>query len=226
LPEKRTNPENGLTFPSGVNFPAHQIATEPLTDMPAEPPAPETVTQLLEDARHGDPQALDRLLPLVYAELHRIAESHMRSERPDHTLQPTALVNEAFLRLVGGTPAAYNDRTHFLSAASRAMRRVLVDHGRMRQAAKRGGLNVTLDEALVGAQPKSLDMLALDDALTRLAAADPRSAQVVEMRFFGGLGIPEIADALGTSPATVKRDWQFAKGWLARELRADFRSAP
>jgi RNA polymerase sigma-70 factor, ECF subfamily len=194
--------------------------------MPAEPPAPETVTRMLQDARSGDRQALDRLLPLVYAELHRIAESHMRAERPDHTLQPTALVNEAFLRLVGGTPASFNDRTHFLSAASLAMRRVLVDHARMRQAAKRGGLNVTLDDALVGAPAAGLDMLALDDALTRLAAADARSAQVVEMRFFGGLGIPEIAEALGTSPATVKRDWQFAKGWLARELRADFNSTP
>ncbi len=194
--------------------------------MPADPSAPQSVTRLLEDARSGDREALDRLLPVVYAELHRIAESHMRRERPDHTLQPTALVNEAFLRLVGSAPVSYNDRTHFLSAASLAMRRVLVDHARMRQAAKRGGLQVTLDEALVGASPAGLDMLALDDALTRLALADARSAQVVEMRFFGGLGIPEIAEALGTSPATVKRDWQFAKGWLARELRADFRSAP
>jgi RNA polymerase sigma factor (TIGR02999 family) len=195
--------------------------------MPADPSAPQTVTQLLEDARSGDRAALDRLLPVVYAELHRIAESHMRGERPDHTLQPTALVHEAFLRLVGSAPVSYHDRTHFLSAASRAMRHVLVDHARMRQAAKRGpALNVTLDEALVGAQPEGVDMLALDDALTRLAGADPRAAQVVELRFFGGLGIAEVAAALDASPATVKRDWQFAKGWLARELRADFKSAP
>jgi RNA polymerase sigma-70 factor (ECF subfamily) len=195
--------------------------------MPAEPSPPHTVTQLLQSARNGDREALDRLLPLVYAELHRIAERHMSAERPDHTLQPTALVNEAFLRLVGGSTVAYNDRTHFLSAASRAMRHVLVDHARARQAAKRGAaLNVTLDDAMVGAPAAGLDMLALDDALTRLAAADPRAAKVVEMRFFGGLGIPDVAEVLGTSPATVKRDWQFAKGWLARELRADFDSRP
>jgi RNA polymerase sigma factor (TIGR02999 family) len=194
--------------------------------MPAEPPAPQTVTRLLDEVRQGDPQALEQLLPLVYAELHNIAERHMSGERPDHTLQPTALVNEAFLRLVGGTPAAFNDRTHFLRAASRAMRRVLVDYGRKRHAAKREGLQVTLDEALVGAQSKALDVLALDEALTRLAAADPRCAEVVELRFFGGLSIPEVAMALNTSPATVKRDWQFARGWLAHEIGADLRSAP
>jgi RNA polymerase sigma-70 factor (ECF subfamily) len=195
--------------------------------MPAEPSEQQSVTQLLQRARHGDAGALDQLLPVVYAELHRIAERQMSGERPDHTLQPTALVHEAFLRLVGATPAAYNDRGHFLNAASRAMRHVLVDHARARDAAKRGAaLNITLDDALVGAPAGGLDMLVLDDALTRLAAADPRAAQVVEMRFFGGLGIPEIAATLGTSPATVKRDWQFAKGWLGRELRADFDSRP
>jgi RNA polymerase sigma-70 factor (ECF subfamily) len=196
--------------------------------MPAEPSAPQTITRLLGEVRQGDAQALDRLLPLVYAELHYIAERHMSGERPDHTLQPTALVNEAFLRLVGGTPSEFNDRTHFLRAASSAMRHVLVDHGRKRHAAKRGdgGLHVTLDDALVGTPGKSLDILALDDALTRLAEADPRCAQVVELRFFGGLSIPEVAVALGTSMATVKRDWQFARGWLANEIDADLRSAP
>ncbi len=200
--------------------------------MPADPPppppatAPATVTRLLQEASAGDPRALDQLLPLVYAELHAIAERHMGRERPDHTLQPTALVHEAFLRLLGGGSPTFNDRTHFLNAASRAMRRVLVDHGRMRKAAKRDGINVTLDEAVVGAPGEALDILALDDALTRLAQADPRCAQVVELRFFGGLSIPEVAATLGTSPATVQRDWQFARGWLARELRPDHTTPP
>jgi RNA polymerase sigma factor (TIGR02999 family) len=196
--------------------------------MPAEPSAPQTITRLLGEVRQGDPLAMEQLLPLVYAELHYIAERHMSGERIGHTLQPTALVNEAFLRLVGGTPAEFNDRTHFLRAASGAMRRVLVDHGRKRHAAKRGdgGLHITLDDALVAAPGKALDILALDDALTRLAEADPRCAQVVELRFFGGLSIPEVADALGMSMATVKRDWQFARGWLANEIDADLRSAP
>ncbi len=186
---------------------------------PADLPGPQTVTQLLREARAGRPEALDQLLPLMYAELHRIAERHMSGERPDHTLQPTALVNEAFLRLLGGTQHGFDDRTHFLRAASRVMRRVLVDHARARQAAKRGpGMQVTLDDALAGHGNNTLDMLALDDALARLSAVDARWGQVVELRFFGGLTVPEIAEALGTSPATVKRDWQFAKGWLAREL--------
>jgi RNA polymerase sigma factor (TIGR02999 family) len=196
--------------------------------MPAESSDPQTITRLLGEVRQGDAQALEQLLPLVYAELHYIAERHMSGERPDHTLQPTALVNEAFLRLVGGTPADFKDRTHFLRAASRAMRRVLVDYGRKRYAEKRGSgaMNITLDEALVGAPGAPFDILSLDDALTRLADADARCAQVVELRFFGGLSIPEVAEALGTSIATVKRDWQFARGWLANEIDADLRSAP
>jgi RNA polymerase sigma factor (TIGR02999 family) len=182
--------------------------------------SPETVTQLLHDARGGDAAALERLLPLLYAELHDIAARHMRGERPDHTLQPTALVHEAFLRLL--TPGSYEDRTHFLRAASTAMRHVLVDHARARNAAKRGGaLRVTLDEALAGRDERVVELLVLDDALTRLAAAEPRWAQVVELRFFGGLEVPDVAAALGISAATVKRDWQFARAWLARELGPD-----
>ncbi len=197
-----------------------------MTD-PDDPARTHTITRLLGEVRQGDALALEQLLPLVYAELHYIAERHMAGERPDHTLQPTALVNEAFLRLVGGTPAAFNDRTHFLRAASGAMRRVLVDYGRKRHAIKRGAnLQVTLDDALVGAAPKALDILELDDALTRLAEADPRCAEVVELRFFGGLSLQEVADALAVSVATVKRDWQFARGWLANEIDADLRSAP
>jgi RNA polymerase sigma factor (TIGR02999 family) len=195
--------------------------------MPADPSDPRTITELLGAARLGNAAALDRLLPIVYAELHRIAERQMAGERADHTLQPTALVHEAFLRLIGGAPIAFNDRTHFLRTAAGAMRRVLVDHGRKRQAAKRQGmLNVTLDEGLVAAPAAALDVLALDDALTRLATADPRCAQVVELRFFGGLSNEEVAEALGTSLATVKRDWRFARGWLANEIDADLRSAP
>jgi RNA polymerase sigma-70 factor (ECF subfamily) len=186
--------------------------------MPADSPAPSTVTHLLDQIGRGDAAALDQLVPLVYAELHYIAERHMAGERPDHTLQPTALVNEAFLRLVGGAPIAFADRNHFLRAASGVMRRVLVDHGRKRRAGKRAGVQVTLDDALVGAGPAGLDIEALDEALTRLGQADARCAQVVELRFFGGLSIPEVAEALGTSVATVKRDWQFARGWLAHEL--------
>jgi RNA polymerase sigma-70 factor (ECF subfamily) len=180
------------------------------------------VAELLNATRRGDAAAYDRLLPLLYNELRAIAGKHMRGERPDHTLQPTALVHEAFLRLIGGAPAHFEDRTHFLRAASQAMRRVLVDHARARNAAKRGGdLRVTLDEAIAGHDDHIVDLLVLDDALTRLAAAEPRWARVVELRVFGGLEVPEVASALGISPATAKRDWQFAKGWLARELGAN-----
>jgi RNA polymerase sigma factor (TIGR02999 family) len=182
---------------------------------------PSTVTQLLEAGRHGDPAAYDQFLPLLYAELRAIAQRHMEGERDEHTLQPTALVHEAFLRLTSGSAIEFENRAHFLRAASAAMRRVLVDHARARNAAKRrGALCVTLDESLVAGPDRSVDMLVLDDALTRLAAAEPRWAQVVELRFFAGLEVPEVADALGTSTATVKRDWRFARAWLARELSA------
>ncbi|MEO6211386.1 MAG: sigma-70 family RNA polymerase sigma factor [Gemmatimonadaceae bacterium] len=180
------------------------------------------VSELLDATRRGDAAAYERLLPLLYAELRAIAGRHMRGERPDHTLQPTALVHEAFLRLVGGSPVSFEDRTHFLRAASQAMRRVLVDYARARSAAKRSGdMRVTLDEAIAGRDDRIIDLLVLDDAMTRLAAAEPRWARVVELRIFGGLEVAEVATALGISPATAKRDWQFAKGWLARELGAD-----
>ena len=188
--------------------------------MPTDPNANDTVTRLLADAQRGESAAVERLLPIVYAELHRIAEQQMAGERPDHTLQPTALVHEAFLRLVG-TSGSFTDRSHFIRTAARAMRRVLVDHARARKAAKRpGDLRVTLDESLVSEPDRVIDMLVLDEALERLAAAEPRWAQVVELRFFGGLEVDETARALGISAATVKRDWQFARAWLARELRA------
>jgi RNA polymerase sigma factor (TIGR02999 family) len=189
--------------------------------MDGDEATPSTVTRILESGRHGDPAAYDKLLPLLYAELRAIAQRHMQHERAEHTLQPTALVHEAFLRLTAGFTIEFADRAHFLRAASAAMRRVLVDHARARNAAKRGdAFCVTLDESLVAAPDRSVDMLVLDDALTRLAAADPRWAQVVELRFFAGLDVPEVAAALGTSTATVKRDWRFARAWLARELSA------
>ncbi|MBL0169568.1 MAG: sigma-70 family RNA polymerase sigma factor [Gemmatimonadaceae bacterium] len=177
------------------------------------------VTRLLDQARHGDRAAIDQLLPLVYAELHVIAERHMARERDDHTLQPTALVHEAYVRLAHGAAIDASGRLHFLRLASQVMRRVLVDHARARQAAKRGGmLLVTLDESAAGHETPLLDLLALDDALTRLAEAEPRWAEVVALRFFAGLEITEIAETMEISTATVKRDWRFARAWLARAL--------
>ncbi|HEY4320175.1 MAG TPA: sigma-70 family RNA polymerase sigma factor [Gemmatimonadales bacterium] len=189
--------------------------------MSNDAPLPHTVTRLFDQLRQGDAGALDELLPLLYTDLHGMAARQMAHERPDHTLQPTALVHEAFLRLTSGAPVAFTDRLHFFRVASGVMRRVLVDHARRRRTAKRGGVHVTLDEALQSPAPTAaaaLDVEVLDDALTRLAAADPRSAQVVELRFFGGLDLAEVAETLDLSVATVKRDWQFARGWLAHDM--------
>lgn len=181
------------------------------------------ITRLIELSRAGDPVALDRLLAAVYDDLRDIAARHMYSERPDHTLQPTALVHEAFLRLSNATDLSFTDRNHYMRAASLAMRRVLVDYARARNAAKReGSLRVTLEDS-VAEQPGDVDILDLSDALERLREAEPRCAEIVELRFFAGLEVPEVAIVLGISAATVKRDWRFAKAWLARELGA---SAP
>jgi RNA polymerase sigma factor (TIGR02999 family) len=188
--------------------------------MSADETPPRTVTRLLDDVRRGEPDAADQLLPLVYAELRGIAEKHMRGERPDHTLQPTALVHEAYLRLLGGTPIPFESRVHFLRTASQVMRRVLVDHARARNRTKRGGgINLTLDDAIAGAHSDIVELLVVDDVLTQLAAAEPRWAQVAEMRIFGGLEVDDVAAALGISAPTVKRDWKFAKAWLAHALR-------
>lgn len=178
------------------------------------------ISQLLEDWSNGDKAALDQLIPLVYEELKRLARYHMRRERADHTLQTSALVNEAYLRLVDYKRMRWQDRAHFLGVAAQAMRRILVDHARKRQYGKRGGagLKVTLDEASEMVEQKAADLVALDDALSSLASIDPRKSNIVEMRYFGGLNIEETAEVLGLSPATVQRDWKTARIWLHREI--------
>ena len=177
------------------------------------------ITRLLLAWRHGDEQALQALVPLVYDELRRIARRHLGRERPGHTLQPTALVNEAYVRLVDARDLSLKDRTHFFAIASRLMRQVLVDAARARHAEKRGGgvAPVELDADRFAVE-RSLDLLRLDDALEALAAADARKARVVELKVFGGLSVADIASALAISPDTVTRDWQFATSWLKREL--------
>jgi len=182
--------------------------------------APNQVTDLLLRWREGDRQALDALMPLVYVELRRLAGHYLRQERPGHTLQSTALVHEAFVRLVGTNPPEWQNRAHFYGVTARLMRQVLVDHARTHRAEKRGGdsLKLTLDEGLVGAGKQDLDILALDGALNQLAQISPQQSQIVELRFFSGLSIEETSEVLGISPATVKRHWTVARAWLFREM--------
>ena len=177
-------------------------------------------TVLLQAWGHGDQAAFDALVPLVHEELRRLARRHMRHERPGHTLQATALVNEAYLRLIDLKRIEWHDRAHFLGMASRMMRRILVDSARARHNQKRGGgqPKLSLDEALEVPHAPGQDFVALDDALEALAALDPRKAQVVEMRFFGGLSVKETATALRVSVDTVMRDWGLARAWLLGEL--------
>jgi RNA polymerase sigma factor (TIGR02999 family) len=169
---------------------------------------------------HDDPQSVDSLLPLVYQELRRLAASYLRRERPGQTLQPTALVNEAYLRLLKDRPDRWQNRAHFCAIAAHSMRQILIERARARGAQKRGGARarVTLDEALVSGGTRDIDLVALDEALERLAVLDPEQARLVELRFFGGLTVEETADAMHISPATVKRHWTVARAWLAREL--------
>jgi RNA polymerase sigma-70 factor, ECF subfamily len=190
--------------------------------VPPSPP-PHQVTQLLVRWREGDRRALDELMPLVYEELHRLAAHYMRGERPGHTLQTSALVNEAYLRLAGNEDIQWQDRAHFFAIAAQAMRRILVDHARRRGGQKRGGdaHKVALDEALLVSAERAAEVVALDDALARLAEIAPRKSQLVELRFFGGLDIEETAEVLQVSPGTVMRDWTFAKAWLRREMTGD-----
>ena len=179
------------------------------------------MTALLLKWGQGDEDALGRLIPLVHRELHQIARRHMAHERPGHSLQATALVNEMFLRLVDARDLTFNDRAHFLAVCARVMRRILVDHARSRVAEKRGGqaARVALEDAAVVAAEPRQDFIALDDALAALAGVDDRKSRVVELRFFGGLTVEETAAVVQVSPETVMRDWQFAKAWLQREMR-------
>lgn len=177
------------------------------------------ITAALADLRDRVPGAADRLAHLVLDDLHRIAEMAMRREHEGHTWQPTELVNEAFLRLLSGTPVSYTDRAHFFAIAAQTIRRLLVEHARRRRAAKRdAGVRITLDEQLVGTDGPSLDLIALDDALQGLERVAPRQARVVELRYFGGLSVEETAEVMVSSPATVKRDWSFARAFLLRAL--------
>jgi RNA polymerase sigma-70 factor, ECF subfamily len=179
---------------------------------------PSQVTELLERWKHGDQQALQTLMPLVYGELRRLAHYHRRSERPDHTLQSTALVHEAYLRMAKGQPIPEN-RVHFIALASRLMRQVLVDYARTRNAVKRdGGCRIDLEGIDGMGIDRDAELLALDDALNELSHVDERQAKIVEMKFFGGLSAPEIAEALGISRATVDRDWTVARVWLHRQM--------
>jgi RNA polymerase sigma factor (TIGR02999 family) len=182
--------------------------------------SPAAVASLVDGARQGDEQALATLVPIVYDELRRLAASYLRRERPGQTLQATALVHDVYLRLLQDSQLSWQNRAHFFGIAARSMRQILIERARARHAAKRGGdrVRVTFDPGLIVAAPDSIDFEALDDALTRLAAQDPELARVVEVRFFGGLSIEETAEAMGISPATVKRRWTLAKAWLARDL--------
>jgi len=176
------------------------------------------VTQLLAQWANGDKQALDDLTPLVYKELRRLAASHLRKERKSHTLQPTALVHEAYLRLVDQKNPNWQNRSHFFGVASQLMRRILVDHARKRQADKRAGQRVSLEEAVSFQRERSRELLALDSGLTALEKLDPRKCRAVELRYFGGLSMDEIAQTMDVSAVTVRRDLRLAEAWLNREM--------
>ncbi|MFY9611077.1 MAG: sigma-70 family RNA polymerase sigma factor [Blastocatellia bacterium] len=183
-------------------------------------PSPDQVSELLAAWSNGDQAALDKLMPLIYDELRQIAKRYMSHQAPGHTLQTTALIHEAFLKLVHQPEKHWQSRAHFFGVAAQAMRHILVDYARSQQRAKRGGglQEVSLDETAVVFDERAAELIALDDALRRLADVDPRKSRVVEMRYFGGLSVGETSEALGVSPDTVMRDWRLAKTWLRREL--------
>ena len=191
-------------------------------------PSTQHVTELLLAWRQGEESALEKLTPVVYEELRRLAHRYMGGERAAHTLQTTALVNEAYLRLIDGKQVNWQNRVHFFAVSARLMRRILVDWARSRQSQKRGDQpqRVTLDEALVISRGRGEDLVALDEAMKALAEVDPRKSQVVEMRFFGGLSVEETAEVLEVSPDTVLRDWRLAKLWLLRELSGENHDRP
>src|SRR5947207_8715732 len=189
--------------------------------MTTPPSTRQEVTQLLGEWSGGDERALEKLVPLVQPELHRLAHHYMSRERAGHTLQTTAILNEAYLRLVDNTKPVWKNRTHFVAVAAQLMRRIMVDHARERHSLKRGGgaLKVTLDEAAFVTEARSEELLALDEALEELAVQDPRKSQIVELRYFGGLTVEETAEFLKLSQRTVEREWKMAKAWLYRALR-------
>jgi RNA polymerase sigma-70 factor (ECF subfamily) len=186
-------------------------------------PVRKEITQLLGDWSGGDEEALEKLIPLVQPELHRLAHHYMNRERAGHTLQTTALLNEAYVRMVDDTNPVWQNRTHFVAAAAQLMRRIMVDHARERRSLKRGGgaLKVTLDEAALVTETRSEELLALDEALEELAVQDPRKSQIVELRYFGGLTVEETAEFLKLSQRTVEREWNMAKAWLYRALSGE-----
>jgi len=183
----------------------------------------EEITQLLKGWSDGDEQALEKLTPLLYNELHRMAHRYMRQERPGHTLQTTALINEAYLRLIGWKNVRWQNRAKFFGVSAQLMRKILIDFARSRNYAKRGGgaRVISLRDEVDVAQGQAHDILALDDALQRLASVDLRKSQIVELRFFGGLSLEETADILKLSSRTIRREWELAKVWLAREMNAE-----
>jgi RNA polymerase sigma factor (TIGR02999 family) len=191
-------------------------------------PSGSEITQLLRAWNGGDESALEKLMPIVYAELHRMARRYMAHESPDHTLQTSALVNEAYLRLVDAANANWQNRVHFFAVSAQAMRRILVDWARSRGALKRGGdaRPLRLDDALAVTVEQPVDLVALDDALKALAVLDPRKSQVVELHFFGGLNLEETAEVLKVSSDTVLRDWKLAKSWLRCELSGESLDGP
>jgi RNA polymerase sigma factor (TIGR02999 family) len=190
------------------------------TELDAVSPSPPgEVTRLLLAWRQGDGKALEELIPLVYEELHRMAERYLRNERPGHTLQPTAIVHEAYLRLIPRQTEDWQNRTHFFAVAAQSMRRILVEYARARQAKKRGGRGTHwLLDTVVMTEPREVDLIAVDDALLKLSALDGQQGRVVELRFFGGLTEDQVADVLGVSTRTVRRKWTLAKAFLYREL--------
>ena len=185
-------------------------------------PPTKDVTLLLQKMSNGDQDVVSELVPLLYDELRRLASHHLRRERGDHTLQATALVHEAYMRLVDQREVQWKSRSHFFGIASQVMRRILLDYARSHNAAKRGGLagKLSLDQVMVVSKENCGELLALEETLKRLEAVDPQQAKIVELRVFGGLTVEEAAEVLAISPATVKRDWSMAKAWLTRELQA------
>jgi RNA polymerase sigma factor (TIGR02999 family) len=191
-------------------------------------PSQKQITQMLVDWGNGDQAALEKLTPLVYEELHRLARLYMRRERPGHTLQTSALVNEAYIRLIDWKNIHWQNRAHFFGVSAQLMRRILVDFARSRNYAKRGGAarDISLEEAMIVSQDKDVDLVELNDALDSLAVLNERQSRVVELRFFGGLQLDEIAEVLKISVGTVRRDWSLARAWLHRELSAAQDSSP